>query len=271
MRPSQKTNGADARTAPHHNRRDGCNNQQPENMQAFKLDTLPVSPNSPQKQRTPVPEKHQQGNRGAQMQHDQKRKERHIVQIVIPVQQRWQNNGMPQTTDREKLCRALQQRHDKCLHVRHMRLYPHYSFLIDVLAPCPRWLQGFRPALITGREQVAIKEGKNMMRQSRTGAWIFSGAVLLAAAGFASYALGTQKAPGGNGYELSARFVSANGLTRGADVELAGVRVGRVSSITLGPPARWHLCAFGSPRHCGYHRTARSALAVPRWHRKTRL
>ncbi|WP_415483242.1 MlaD family protein [Acetobacter papayae] len=125
-----------------------------------------------------------------------------------------------------------------------MRLYPHYSFLIDVLAPCPRWLQGFRPALITGREQVAIKEGKNMMRQSRTGAWIFSGAVLLAAAGFASYALGTQKTPGGNGYELSARFVSANGLTRGADVELAGVRVGRVSSITLDPASQMALVRF---------------------------
>lgn len=83
-----------------------------------------------------------------------------------------------------------------------------------------------------------------MMRQSRTGAWIFSGAVLLAAAGFASYALGTQKAPGGSSYELSARFVSANGLTRGADVALAGVRVGRVSSITLDPASQMALVRF---------------------------
>jgi phospholipid/cholesterol/gamma-HCH transport system substrate-binding protein len=89
-----------------------------------------------------------------------------------------------------------------------------------------------------------MKEGKNIMRQNRASAWIFSGSVLLATAGFATYALETQKAPGGDSYELSARFVSANGLSRGADVDLAGVRVGRVSSVTLDPANQMAIVRF---------------------------
>ena len=37
------------------------------------------------------------------------------------------------------------------------------------------------------------------------------------------------------GYELSARFTSINGLRKGADIEVAGVKVGRVSGIRLDP------------------------------------
>lgn len=83
-----------------------------------------------------------------------------------------------------------------------------------------------------------------MSKQGRTGACIFSGLVLLGTAAFATYALGTQKAPGTASQELAARFVSANGLSRGADVDLAGVRVGRVTSVSLDPQSQMAIVHF---------------------------
>ena len=83
-----------------------------------------------------------------------------------------------------------------------------------------------------------------MSKQGRTGACIFSGLVLLGTAAFATYALGTQKAPGTASQELAARFVSANGLSRGADVDLAGVRVGRVTSGSPDPPSQMAIVHF---------------------------
>ena len=74
-----------------------------------------------------------------------------------------------------------------------------------------------------------------MSKQGQIGASIFSILVLLGTATFMLYAYKTQKTPGVASYELSARFVSATGLARGADVDLAGVRVGRVSSVVLDP------------------------------------
>ncbi|MDB5430694.1 MAG: Mammalian cell entry related domain protein [Caulobacter sp.] len=60
--------------------------------------------------------------------------------------------------------------------------------------------------------------------------------VLAAAGGFLAYALGVggfaQAAPG---YEVKARFGQVGGLATGADVRVAGVKVGTVSSITLDP------------------------------------
>lgn len=83
-----------------------------------------------------------------------------------------------------------------------------------------------------------------MIGRGRAGASIFSGAVLAATLAFALYARATQTAPGLERYDLSARFVSANGLNRGADVNLAGVSVGRVSSITLDPVSQMAIVRF---------------------------
>lgn len=60
-------------------------------------------------------------------------------------------------------------------------------------------------------------------------------AVLLAAGGFALYVLGVSHRGGPAGYPLSASFLSANGLAAGADVMLAGVKVGRVEGVALDP------------------------------------
>jgi phospholipid/cholesterol/gamma-HCH transport system substrate-binding protein len=63
------------------------------------------------------------------------------------------------------------------------------------------------------------------------------GAVVLAAAtGFLVYAL-SAGADGrhGGGYALKARFGQVGGLAEGADVRLAGVKIGTVSHITLDP------------------------------------
>ena len=45
--------------------------------------------------------------------------------------------------------------------------------------------------------------------------------------------LGRMEIVGDDGYNLSAQFTSVSGLRSGAEVEIAGVRVGRVASITL--------------------------------------
>jgi phospholipid/cholesterol/gamma-HCH transport system substrate-binding protein len=60
--------------------------------------------------------------------------------------------------------------------------------------------------------------------------------VLAAAAGFLIYALsaGAVGAHGG-GYDVKARFGQVGGLATGADVRVAGVKVGTVSHISLDP------------------------------------
>ncbi len=66
---------------------------------------------------------------------------------------------------------------------------------------------------------------------------IIAGAVVLAvAAGFVFYAGKlTGASTGGATYELNASFRSADGITVGTDVRLAGVKVGRVTSMALDP------------------------------------
>ncbi|WP_102222845.1 outer membrane lipid asymmetry maintenance protein MlaD [Acidimangrovimonas sediminis] len=63
------------------------------------------------------------------------------------------------------------------------------------------------------------------------------GAVLAIAIAFLVYAAGatglTQTT--GGGYDLHASFRSIEGISPGADVKLAGVKVGRITSITLDP------------------------------------
>ena len=65
---------------------------------------------------------------------------------------------------------------------------------------------------------------------------IIAGAVVVAvAAGFLVYAgkLTDASSAAGSSYELSASFRSADGITVGTDVRLAGVKVGRVTSMAL--------------------------------------
>ncbi len=60
--------------------------------------------------------------------------------------------------------------------------------------------------------------------------------VLAAAAGFLVYALGHAGfGRSGGGYELTARFGDVGSLAPGADVKVAGVKVGSVASIDLDP------------------------------------
>ena len=55
----------------------------------------------------------------------------------------------------------------------------------------------------------------------------------LAALAFLALRLGDWHSPFASHYDLSARFVSTSGLREGAYVEVAGVRVGQVTSIEL--------------------------------------
>ncbi len=61
--------------------------------------------------------------------------------------------------------------------------------------------------------------------------------VLAATLGFYVYSIGVNGRDRAPGYSLSATFLSSNGLTTGADVMLAGVAIGSVTSITLDPVA----------------------------------
>ena len=65
---------------------------------------------------------------------------------------------------------------------------------------------------------------------------LVGGAVLALALGFAVYAGQVSGFTGtGGGYPLSASFRSAQGVSVGTDVRLAGVKVGSVTGITLDP------------------------------------
>jgi phospholipid/cholesterol/gamma-HCH transport system substrate-binding protein len=60
------------------------------------------------------------------------------------------------------------------------------------------------------------------------------GALVLAVAGlFVFYAFAKSDTRAPNGYEITARFGRVDGLKRGADVTLSGVKVGTVSAIDL--------------------------------------
>lgn len=65
---------------------------------------------------------------------------------------------------------------------------------------------------------------------------IAGGVVLLCAAGALVYGLqATGASARGEGYPLTANFSSAEGITVGSDVRLAGIKVGRVDSLSLNP------------------------------------
>jgi phospholipid/cholesterol/gamma-HCH transport system substrate-binding protein len=57
--------------------------------------------------------------------------------------------------------------------------------------------------------------------------------VLLVASVFVFYAFGKSDRSGPNGYEILARFGRVDGLKRGADVTLSGVKIGTVTGVDL--------------------------------------
>ena len=75
------------------------------------------------------------------------------------------------------------------------------------------------------------------MAREQTAETIVGAAVLGAAGLFLAYALGVggMGRGGGGGYDVTARFGQVGGLAPGADVRLAGVKVGTVSDVTLDP------------------------------------
>ena len=62
------------------------------------------------------------------------------------------------------------------------------------------------------------------------GIFVFIGIICL---GYLTIRLGKMELLGDNYYLLHARFQSVSGLKPGADIEMAGVRIGQVSSISL--------------------------------------
>ena len=72
----------------------------------------------------------------------------------------------------------------------------------------------------------------NTARETAVGVFVILGLVCVA---WLAIKLGQMQLFASQGFELVARFDSASGLRAGADVELAGVPVGRVAAITLDP------------------------------------
>lgn len=69
-------------------------------------------------------------------------------------------------------------------------------------------------------------------RETAVGVFVLIGLVCV---GYLAIKLGRMEVFTSKGYEIHARFDSATGLRPGADVELAGVPVGRVTAIHLDP------------------------------------
>jgi len=76
-----------------------------------------------------------------------------------------------------------------------------------------------------------------MAAQDNTITEVLVGAAVMAVAvGFFLYAAGsTDAGPSGGSYALSASFRSADGISVGSEVRLAGVRVGTVTGMALNP------------------------------------
>jgi phospholipid/cholesterol/gamma-HCH transport system substrate-binding protein len=71
--------------------------------------------------------------------------------------------------------------------------------------------------------------------QNNTVETLIGALVVLVAVGFLVFAYTTTSSGSISGYELKARFSSADGITPGADVRLNGIKIGRVASIDLDP------------------------------------
>jgi phospholipid/cholesterol/gamma-HCH transport system substrate-binding protein len=72
--------------------------------------------------------------------------------------------------------------------------------------------------------------GRHGVAETLTGA-----AVLVVALGFLAFAVAHSGRTTGSGYSLQARFDHIDGLAVGADVRIAGVKVGTVTSVRIDP------------------------------------
>jgi len=70
----------------------------------------------------------------------------------------------------------------------------------------------------------------SVAKESAVGLFVVVGLICLA---YLTIKLGKMEIVGDKGYVLNAQFTSVAGLRSGADVEVAGVKVGRVTSISL--------------------------------------
>jgi phospholipid/cholesterol/gamma-HCH transport system substrate-binding protein len=89
---------------------------------------------------------------------------------------------------------------------------------------------------VRARQAPAEQEAKRLAERDDTLTEILvGGAVLAAALGFFVYAVSGSGLARPEGYELTASFRSAEGITVGTEVRLAGVRVGTVTAMELNP------------------------------------
>ena len=71
--------------------------------------------------------------------------------------------------------------------------------------------------------------------QRNTLEMIMGSVVLLAAAGFVSFAYEAADIQGTNGYEIQAEFGATGGLSVGDDVRISGIKIGRITAQSLDP------------------------------------
>lgn len=71
--------------------------------------------------------------------------------------------------------------------------------------------------------------------QNNTVETLIGALVVLVAAAFLAFAYTTTSSGSISGYNLNARFSSADGIAPGTDVRLHGVKVGTVASVSLDP------------------------------------
>lgn len=85
------------------------------------------------------------------------------------------------------------------------------------------------------------------MSSPESRAELIAGAVVLAvAAGFLLWSAGSRLLPG-SGYELRAAFPSVDGIERGTEIRLAGVRIGKVRDIRLNPESYYAEAVLSLP------------------------
>ena len=86
----------------------------------------------------------------------------------------------------------------------------------------------------------------NAFRETAVGIFVLIGLLCVA---YLTIKLGRMELMSDHGYQLTARFNSVSGLRVGADVELAGVPVGRVTAITLDPQRAQAVVALRLPEN----------------------
>lgn len=76
---------------------------------------------------------------------------------------------------------------------------------------------------------------KKYSLETAVGLFVLAGLLCVA---YLTVKLGKLEVIGGDSYTVKARFLDVTGLKNGANVELAGVRIGRVDDIVLSPDKR---------------------------------